>query len=365
MNGIVDVITLLLGLSGFGLQPNPKAPTADAALEYAIPDADVVAHFDVASVVPGNYKKLAELADQPQIKASPELAKLVRQAVTEVDSTRGLVRSMTGIDLTSDLADATAFVQAAHHAEPLVVVAAHGKFSAATIDKIGTLVHKPVIRVKNGAAWVGIDDNNAVAITSDGVLLFGAKGLLGERTRNEWKAPPHGPGTNLGYAADVIAGKPVFAVVTTLSDAARADAVGGLGGPNFMTDLIKRNKLASFALYRDGIGWQWRSPGRRAAASQGRSREAGRRLHWRRFVQGEGRQRPQDSAPVGASHRQERQRRRAARRARTPWNHRVLRDEERRRREQRDERSAHGPAATAAAADLAEEAPVDVVRCGH
>jgi hypothetical protein len=30
--GIIEVITLLLGMAGFGLQANPKAPTADQAL---------------------------------------------------------------------------------------------------------------------------------------------------------------------------------------------------------------------------------------------------------------------------------------------------------------------------------------------
>src|SRR4051812_49341433 len=111
MGGIVDVITLLLGLSGFGLQPNPKPPTPEASLQYAIADADVVVHFDAASVIPGNYRKLTELGDNPQIKASPDLAKLVRQGVTEVDSARGLVKTMTGIDLATDIADATMFVQ--------------------------------------------------------------------------------------------------------------------------------------------------------------------------------------------------------------------------------------------------------------
>ena len=46
--GIVEVITLMLGLGGFGVQPNPKAPTPDAALQYAMPDADIVMHFDAA-----------------------------------------------------------------------------------------------------------------------------------------------------------------------------------------------------------------------------------------------------------------------------------------------------------------------------
>ena len=42
MFGITEIITLLLSLSGFGVQPNPKAPSADVSLQYAMPDPDVV-----------------------------------------------------------------------------------------------------------------------------------------------------------------------------------------------------------------------------------------------------------------------------------------------------------------------------------
>ena len=63
--GIIEVITLLMGLSGLSVQNNPKAPTADVALEYAVADADIVAHFDAASVIPGNYKVLTELFNMP------------------------------------------------------------------------------------------------------------------------------------------------------------------------------------------------------------------------------------------------------------------------------------------------------------
>jgi hypothetical protein len=256
MNGIVDVITLLLGLSGFGLAPNPKAPTPDASLEYAIPDPDIVVHLDAASLIPGNYKKLVELADQPQIQASPDLAKAVRKAVTEVESVRGLAKSMTGIDLTTDVSDATAFIQIVQHKDPVVVVAVHGKFSLATIEKIGGVLHKQEVKT-GSAAWIDTGDGMAVAVTSRGVLLGGTTGLIGERVATTWKAPPHGAGTNLGYAAEALAGKPVFAFAMTLSQAARAEVSAGIGGMNFATDIVQRHKLLAFDVYHDGIGWTW------------------------------------------------------------------------------------------------------------
>src|SRR5690348_10235573 len=101
--GIIEVITLLMGLSGFSVSHNPKAPTADQALEYAVADADVVARFDAASVIPGNYKVLTSLQNQPQIKASPELARMVRKTVTEIEGPRALVKNMIGVDVTTDV----------------------------------------------------------------------------------------------------------------------------------------------------------------------------------------------------------------------------------------------------------------------
>src|SRR5436190_23415182 len=101
--GFVELITLLLGLSGFSLQQNPKAPTPDQALAYAMPDADVVVHLDAAAVIGNNYKLLLALPDQPQIKSSPELSKMVRKAINEVEGLRGLAKTTTGIDLTTDI----------------------------------------------------------------------------------------------------------------------------------------------------------------------------------------------------------------------------------------------------------------------
>ena len=144
--GIIEVITLLMGLSGLSVQANPKPPTADQALEYAVADADIVAHFDAASVIPGNYKVLTSLQNQPQIKASPELAKAVRKAVAEIDGPRGLVKNMVGVDITTDISDATAFLRVVPKQEPNVIVAVHGRFKSDTIDKVAKLTGKAAVK---------------------------------------------------------------------------------------------------------------------------------------------------------------------------------------------------------------------------
>jgi len=255
--GIIEVITLLMGLSGFSVQNNPKAPTPEVALEYAVADADIVTHFDAVAVIPHNYKILTSLQTQPQIKASPELAKMVRKAVAEVDGPRGLVKQMTGIDVTTDISDATAFVRFAPKQEPSIVVAVHGKFKPDTIDKVAKLTGKPVVKETSGT-WVDTGDGNAVALTKAGVMLAGSSTLVKERIATTWKAPALTAGTTLGNAADVLRNKPVFAVVMNLSQTARNEALAEIENkPNFLSDVIKRHKLWSFAIYSNGIGWDW------------------------------------------------------------------------------------------------------------
>ena len=253
--GIVEVVSLLLGLNGFGVQANPKAPTADQALEYALPDADIVAHFDAASVIPGNYKALQALPDQPAIKSSPDLQRDIRDLITQVDAPRGMLKGLVGIDLATDVSDATAFVHIVPDHDPDAVVAVHGKFTTTTIDKIAKLTGTTSVKAGTGA-WAQLDGDNAVGLTKDGVLLAGKASLVKARMDASWKMPAHGAGTNLGYAADVINAKPVFAVVMTLSPGARKFVVEH-HGESFATDLAKRHKAASFAVYHDGIGWTW------------------------------------------------------------------------------------------------------------
>lgn len=257
MFGFIEVITLLLSLSGFGIQANPKAPTADQSLQYAMPDADVVIHFDAATVIPNNYKLLAALPNKPEIKASPELSQVVRQVVGQLEGARGLAKSATGIDLSTDINDATLFVQIVPQKDPNFVATVHGKFSTAVVDKIGKMTKGTVSKVGSGMMVETGATDPAIGVTKDGVMLAGNANLVRDRLADSWKAPGHGAGTNLGYAADVISAHPVYALVLTMSATARKQAIQGIGGKNFLTDLITRHKLLAFSVYPDGVGWTW------------------------------------------------------------------------------------------------------------
>ncbi len=256
-SGFVEIITLLLGISGFGIQQNPKAPTPDVSLQYAMPDADVVVHFDAGSVVPNNYKVLTALPNNPGIKASPELAKMVRKAIGEVEGGRGLAKTATGIDLASDVNDATMFFQIVPNRDPNYVAVMHGNFSAANVDKIAKMKKGMAVVKVGDASMVEMGDENAIAVTKDGTMIAGTVGLVKERVAATWKAPARAANSNLAYAAEVLGQKPVFALVMTLSPTARKEAVAKIGGKNFATDVVQRHKLAAFSVFADGVGWTW------------------------------------------------------------------------------------------------------------
>jgi hypothetical protein len=260
MVGIVEIITLLLGLSGFGLTPNPKPATSDAALYYAIPEADVVVHLDVASIVPGNYKNLLALPKQPQIKSSPELSQVVNKFVAEVEGARTAAKAATGIDLTTDITDATAFVSFVPGVDdPAFLAVVHGKLDVSMIDKIATMSGKPASVVGSGKMIEMQGKDPSIGITKDGVLIVGRPAkLVKDRLNPGWKAPARTAGANLGYAAQTIDGKPVFAVSVALSNVARKQIQAALGPKkNLITDLAARHKSWSLSAYHDGLGWSW------------------------------------------------------------------------------------------------------------
>lgn len=255
--GFVELITLLLSLTGFGVQANPKAPTADQSLQYAMPDPDVVVHLDAVTFVPNNYKLLAALPNKAEIKASPELSQMVRQVVGQIEGARGLAKSATGIDIATDINDATIFVQVVPQKDPIFVATVHGKFSTAAVDKIAKMTKGTVTKVGSGMMVETTPNDPAIGVTKDGVMLAGNANLVRDRLGDSWKSPPHGAGTNLGYSADVINAHPVYAVVVTMSASARKQAIQGVGGKNLVTDLVTRHKMLSFSVFADGIGWSW------------------------------------------------------------------------------------------------------------
>lgn len=256
MIGFGEIIILLLSLGGFGLQPNPTPPTPDQSLAYAAPEADLIVHFDIATVVPGNYKVLGKLADEPAIKSVPELRDMVRKTIGQAEAGRGMARGMLGLDPVNDLNSATAFVQLAKQGDPTFVLAVRGKFPPDMITKAGQLAGNAVSKV-GAASLADLGDGKSVALTKDGVLLIGSTAWVKPRLADAWKAPARAPGSNLARMAEVLTTRPFFAVGGSLSAAMRKEALVELKSENFLSDLIKRHKFFAVGMHTDGLSWRW------------------------------------------------------------------------------------------------------------
>jgi hypothetical protein len=259
--GIVEIITLLLGLTGFGAEANPKAPTPDVALQYAIPDADVVAHFDGAVVIPKNYEALTKLGDQPAIKASKELTDALKMVTGQLEGARGMVKSAVGLDFVTDIQDGTLFVQIPASGEPTFVAQVHGKFTTKMVETVGKLAGGKVTAVGSGQMMESGGNDPAFGVTKDGVMLVGTPSLVKARL-DKWTMPARKAGSSLANAEALILTKPIFGLSVTLSATAKkriqSEAEHELGKEkNFGTDLLARGKHFSFGVYSDGVGWTW------------------------------------------------------------------------------------------------------------
>ena len=199
---------------------------------------------------------MRHLAQGPPRRAAAEQGRQAK-ASRRRTTARGLAKGATGIDIATDINDATVFVQLVPQKDPLFVATVHGKFSTAVVDKIGKMTKGTVTKVGSGMMVETTPNDPAIGVTKDGVMLAGNANLVRDRLADSWKSPPHGAGTNLGYSADVINAHPVYAVVLTMSASARKQAIQGVGGKNFLTDIITRHKMLAFSVFLDGVGWSW------------------------------------------------------------------------------------------------------------
>lgn len=255
MQGLVEVITLMLALTGFGVDANKNAPSADAVLAYANLDADVVVHLDIAAVGPRNYKVLAGLPDDPAIKANPELLAMAKKVKANVEGVRGMAKAVAGLDPIHDLTSVTAFVDVVPGVEPAPLVIARGTIPKDFVDKIAKVSGGTTGKV-DGRSTVQIDANAFMGTTKDGALVVGPKALVEPRIDDDWKAPARKKGTAWATIASRIDAKPFFLVAAKLDDQAEAFAAKE-AGDNFLGDLIGSHDLAILALHHDGVAFHW------------------------------------------------------------------------------------------------------------
>jgi hypothetical protein len=251
MFGIYEVIVLALALGGFGVEPNPKPASPDVVLEYAVEDADVVAYVDAVPLIPGNYTALKKLADAPEIKNNAALRDVVGKVVAEVEGTRGTVKTVVGVDLTTDLSNVAMFARLS--ATPELLLVARGRFPADMPDKIAKMTGGKVETIGQGQALaLGPGPLEVLALDKAGVLFLGARKLVTDRLAPGWNAP-----ARKGILADtarLLADKPVYLVAASTTSGRLVDLMKANGAGEAAAFLARFTFVAA-ALHHNGLSW--------------------------------------------------------------------------------------------------------------
>jgi hypothetical protein len=255
--GILEVITLLLALSGTGVDKNKNAPSGDAVLTYAVDDADAVVHLDAVAVVPRNVGVLVGLADDPVIKASPELLKIAKEIKANIDGVRGMAKAMAGFDPVTDITSATMFITIDAKdgdVEPLIVV--RGTFPTGLIKKVAGVTDSKTgtIDGRDTMTFEGM----LVGTAKDGSVIAGPPALAEPRLDDDWKAAKPKKGSAWATIAKHLDKGPFFLAASKLS-ADKRKAAAAAAGENFIGDVITGHELAIFALHHDGLSLHWKA----------------------------------------------------------------------------------------------------------
>lgn len=256
MYGLLEVITMMLALSGFGVDQNKKAPTGDAVLEYAVEDADAMVHVDLAAVGPRNYKALLALPDDPLIKASPALLDEVKRIKVNVEGVRGMAKAVAGIDVVEDLSSVTVFLDLDPQKDPVAMAVVRGTFPADFVKKIAKPAGGKTGSV-DGRDTLQIDADMLLGMTKSGVLIVGPRAWVEPRIDDDWKAPKRARGSAAATVASYLDARPWFLAALRVDDKA-ASALAKEAGDNVIGDLVAGHELAILALHHDGFAMHWK-----------------------------------------------------------------------------------------------------------
>lgn len=271
--GFIEFLTALLALGGFGVDANPRAPSAAEVLRYAPADADVMVHVDLAALVPKNYAALAALPTQPGF-ADTELGPKLAGALQKAEMGRGMVKGMTGLDLVDDVRSATVWLRIPQEGEPEMLGVVRGDIPRDFVDKLAGVA--PSKKVE-GVTAVEPEPGLLVARTPRGDLIAGSAELVTARLAKGYR-PAKGRLAG-AETRQLLRGKPFFAAVVAPSEAARGRMVRGMEldprepVSQLLLDATTGYELFGLYLAHDGLGW---TVGAGDPAGAGRAAEASR-----------------------------------------------------------------------------------------
>jgi len=254
--GIWFFVTIAAGLSSFGVQKNPAAPSPAEVMKYAPADADLMIHVDLKAVVPKNYQALSELPRDP-IAAELDFADQLDVAMRQAAGARGMVKGITGLDFIEDPSSATAWIKFVSSGEPEVIFVVRGSFPADAITKLATMSGGGV----NVGGHIALQPEPGIVIAQvdGGTFIGGTRSLVEPRLAKGYK-----PSSPRGAAAitQLLQKKPFAALASTPSKQAIATYSRETGIDNVLIDVLEGHEFGALALLHNGVYWTFRSRGK-------------------------------------------------------------------------------------------------------
>jgi hypothetical protein len=204
---IPSITGLLLSISGFGINPNPRAPAAVEVLKYAPTDTMAVLHLDLVPLL-ANYPALVELSRSPLVDLSPDLASALTTTVREIDSARNVARVALSMDILTDVTSATVFLTpGGDQLRGLAVV--RGKIPPALFTLAAGFIENATVDTER--AIISSEGVTIAMVGSD--LLLGSSDLVEERLAASWKPTRPPAGSLLARSAATFDKRPFLVVI--------------------------------------------------------------------------------------------------------------------------------------------------------
>ena len=257
--GFIELLAIIATLSGFGVNPNPKAPSAAEVMKYAPADADFMAHVDLQAVLPSNYKALQELIDHEIVKDQPRTREALTETLREIDSGLLMAKGLTGLDIINDLHSITVWMQLPSAGMPEALAVVRGNFPADLIDRLSQQSGAPIARL-DGYDAISAPDGSATLVLQGRELLIGTPAWVEARLAKSWRPARFKAGSSMAQAMAMLRDKPFLAAVSRPSQMAAKRLLQEMGNSdNAATDLVSGHALAVVTLAHNGMAWIWQA----------------------------------------------------------------------------------------------------------
>ena len=256
-SGFLSLIVLLTTLGGFGVDANPKAPSGSEVMKYAPPDADFMVHIDFQAFVPRNYKLLKSLPNQKIIANNPEARKVIEDGLRELEMARGLAKSQTGIDITSDVHSLTAWVKVPSAGQPDFLVVVRGQFTDAVLNAAAGMGGARM--TINGTAAVEGPSGMMMLAQRKNELIAGSRSLVRARLQANWRAPRIASGSPAAIMRSTLDKRPFYMNASKPSKQALRLVTNELPRDNVLADIATGHEFAAFSLTSKGMSWTVRA----------------------------------------------------------------------------------------------------------